>query len=190
MRWCASFGGGRRGCVSGDCFQGSYRGGWVNEVSDTGRALRDVMSRFATGVTVVAAVDREGSPFGLTVSSFTSVSLEPPLILVCIDHGAASHDPLMAASHFTVNILGAAQSAVADRFATEPSQGRFDDVSWSQSALGTPLVDGSRAWLECSRHEIYDGGDHSILLGRVEAAGSQGGPALLFHQGRYGSSGE
>jgi len=184
MRWCAS-----REVAAAVVSQGLYPGGWVNEESDTGRALRDVMSRFPTGVTVVAAVDGEQAPFGLTVSSFTSVSLDPPLILVCVDHAAASHDRLMAASHFAVSILGSDQSAVADRFATEPSQGRFDDVPWRESSLGAPLVDGASAWLECSRHEIYGGGDHSILLGRVESVGSQDGPALLFHRGRYGSAG-
>lgn len=168
----------------------SYQGGWVNEEADTGRGLRDVMGCFPTGVTIVTAVDQRGEPFGMTVSSFTSVSLEPPLILVCIDRRAASHDPLMAASHFAVNILGSGQSAVCDRFAAEPSQGRFDDVPWRRSPMGAPLIDGAGAWLECSRFEIYAGGDHSILLGRVESAESVDVPVLLFHRGRYGSAGQ
>jgi len=164
-------------------------GGWVNEETDTGRGLRDVMSQFPTGVTVVAAMDSEGRPFGLTVNSFTSVSLDPPLILVCIDRGAASHDPLMAASHFTVNVLASGQSDVADRFATEPARARFEDVPWHESALGAPLVERAAAWLECSRHEVHEGGDHSILVGRVESADSREGPVLLFHRGQYGSTG-
>jgi len=161
----------------------------VNEEVDTGRGLRDVMGCFPTGVTVVTAVDARGEPFGLTVSSFTSVSLDPPLILVCIDRRAASHDALMAASHFAVNILESGQSAVSDRFAAEPSDGRFDDLAWHHSAIGSPLLDGAGAWLECSRYEIFAGGDHSILLGRVESAESVDRPVLLFHRGRYGSAG-
>lgn len=147
------------------------------------------MGRFPTGVTVVAAVDAEGTPFGLTVNSFTSVSLEPPLVLVCIDDGAASHRPLVAATHFAVNVLASDQAAVADRFASEPSRGRFDTVGWHGAAFGSPVLDGVVAWLECSRHEVIDAGDHSILLGRVESVGGEDRPALLFHRGRYGSAG-
>ena len=164
-------------------------GGWVNEETDTGRRLRDVMSRFPTGVTVVAAVGPEGRPFGLTVNSFTSVSLDPPLVLVCIDREAASHDPLMASSHFAVNVLASEQPDVADRFAGEPARSRFDDVSWQASALGAPLVEGAAAWLECSRHEVYEVGDHSILVGKVESTGAREGASLLYHRGRYGSAG-
>lgn len=162
----------------------------MNEEADSGRGLRDVMSRFPTGVTVVAAMDPAGSPFGLTVNAFTSVSLDPPLVLVCIDRGAASHDPLMVAPHFAVSVLAAEQSQVAERFAREPGQGRFDDVAWHRSTAGAPLVDGAGAWLECARHEIYDGGDHSILVGKVLSAGSLDTPMLLFHRGALGSTGE
>jgi len=148
------------------------------------------MSRFPTGVTVVAAVDGKGMPFGLTVNSFTSVSLDPPLVLVCIDEGAASHDPLMAASHFTVNVLASGQSDVADRFAADPAHTRFDDVPWYESALGTPIIEGAAAWVECSRLEVHRAGDHSILIGRVESSQGGHGSVLLFHQGRYGRVGE
>ena len=161
----------------------------MSEETDIGRRLRDVMSRFPTGVTVVAAMGPEGRPFGLTVNSFTSVSLNPPLVLVCIDREAASHDPLMASSHYAVNVLASEQSEVADRFAVEPARSRFDDTSWRVSALGAPLVEGAAAWLECARHKVYEVGDHSILVGRVESSGVGEGAALLFHRGRYGSTG-
>ena len=161
----------------------------MNEETDIGRRLRDVMGRFPTGVTVVAAVGPESRPFGLTVNSFTSVSLDPPLILVCIDREAASHDALMASSHFAVNVLASEQSHVADRFAVEPARSRFDEISWHASALGAPLIEGAAAWLECSRHEVYEVGDHSILVGKVESTGAREGAVLLFHRGRYGSAG-
>jgi flavin reductase (DIM6/NTAB) family NADH-FMN oxidoreductase RutF len=148
------------------------------------------MSRFPTGVTVVAAMGPQGLPFGLTVNSFTSVSLDPPLVLVCIDRGAASHDPLMDAPHFTVNVLASGQSDVASRFASEPTQGRFDAVVWHESTHGAPLVEGASAWLECSLHAMHEAGDHTILVGRVQSADAREGSALVFHRGRYGSTGE
>lgn len=146
------------------------------------------MGRFPTGVTVVAALDPAGAALGLTVNAFTSVSLDPPLVLVCIDRRASSHDPLMSASHFTVNILGADQADVATRFASEPSQGRFDDVAWRPGRTGAPLLEGVTAWLECSRYQVLDGGDHSILVGRVEGVGDQPGPSLVFHRGSFEST--
>jgi flavin reductase (DIM6/NTAB) family NADH-FMN oxidoreductase RutF len=161
----------------------------VNEETHVGRRLRDIMGRFPTGVTVVASLDAQGAAFGLTVNSFTSVSLDPPLVLVCIDGGAASYRSLMVAQHFAVSVLASDQAGVADRFASGPSEGRFEDVRWHGAGYGSPVLDGAVAWLECSRHEVFAAGDHSILLGRVESVGGEDRPALLFHRGRYGSAG-
>jgi flavin reductase (DIM6/NTAB) family NADH-FMN oxidoreductase RutF len=143
------------------------------------------MGCFPTGVTVVAARDADGTPFGLTVSSLTSVSLDPPLILVCVDRRASSHDRLVSASSFTVSVLSDQQVGVAERFASEPSEGRFDDVSWREVASGDPVVEGTTAWLSCARESVYGGGDHSIVLGRVEAAGESGTDALAFYRGSF-----
>lgn len=147
--------------------------------------MRHIMRCFPTGVTVVAARDTEGIPFGLTVNSLTSVSLDPPLILVCIDRGASSHDPLVSASSFAVSVLSDEQATVAKRFASEPSVGRFEDVGWRTVASGDPVVDGASAWLSCTRESVYGAGDHSIVLGRVEAAGDSGADALAFYRGSF-----
>ena len=150
--------------------------------------LRQVMAGFPTGVTVVASSDEQGNPYGLTVNSFTSVSLDPPLVLVCIGQSSASHDRLVSGPGFAVSLLAADQGSVATRFASEPSEGRFDDVAWRPSPRGAPVLDGCVAWLDCDLEEVLQGGDHSILLGRVSATRMEDGPALLFHRGRLGST--
>ncbi|KPJ84161.1 MAG: hypothetical protein AMS19_01650 [Gemmatimonas sp. SG8_23] len=151
---------------------------------DDSPTLREVMSSYPTGVTIVAGCDEDGQPYGLTVNSFTSVSLEPPLVLVCIGHTSTSHDRLVAASHFAVNVLSSGQSDLAMRFASEPSEGRFDDVSWRASEYGVPILEETTAWLECRMHAVLDGGDHSIVVGHVLRASAGDRPALLFHRGR------
>ena len=156
----------------------------VREEADA--SLREVMSTYPTGVTVVAAIGPDGEPYGLTVNSFTSLSLEPPLVLVCIGHTSTSHARLVAAPAFTVNILSADQDEVALRFAREPSDGRFDDLEWRPAASGAPVLGGVTAWLECSAYEVLGGGDHSIVVGRVERSAVSERPALLFHRGRMG----
>lgn len=158
----------------------------VNREADA--SLREVMAAYPTGVTVVAGVDADGSPYGLTVNSFTSVSLDPPLILVCIGHTTTSHARLVTAPAFTVNVLSASQLEVAERFAVEPSEGRFDDIGWVPAASGAPIIEGSAAWLECSSHEVLRGGDHSIVVGRVERSSVTERRALMFHRGRLGST--
>ncbi|MDX1493894.1 MAG: flavin reductase family protein [Longimicrobiales bacterium] len=152
-------------------------------------SLREVMSVYPTGVTVVASSDADGSPYGLTVNSFTSVSLDPPLVLVCIGHTSTSHARLVTAPAFTVNVLAADQEEVAQRFASEPSEGRFQELEWEPAASGAPILAGAAAWLECSRYEVLGGGDHSIVLGRVERSSVTERPALLFHRGRLGPTG-
>ena len=153
----------------------------------TDPSLREVMACHPTGVTVVAVCDRAGEPYGLTVSSFTSVSLDPPLVLVCIGHESSSHDRLVEANSFAVNVLSAGQAAVAARFASGPSTGRFDDLDWAPSPSGDPILAETGAWLDCSLDEVLTAGDHSILLGRVESSGLSDQPALVFHRGRMAS---
>jgi flavin reductase (DIM6/NTAB) family NADH-FMN oxidoreductase RutF len=159
------------------------------DVQEDGAAsLREVMGSYPTGVTIVAACDADGDPYGLTVNSFTSVSLDPPLVLVCIGLSSTSHDRFLAASGFCVNILAADQGGLAGRFAKEPSEGRFDEVTWAPGESGSPIIEGSLAWLDCVVHEVFRGGDHSILVGRVVASGLMDGDALIFHRGRLTSS--
>ena len=146
------------------------------------------MACFPTGVTVVAARDEAGVPIGLTVNSFTSVSLDPPLVLVCIGHGSTSHDSIVRARGFTISVLSTGQADVAKRFATRPSEGRFEDVEWREAPSGHPVIEGAAAWLDCAIHEVIPAGDHSILLARTVACGSGEEPALVFHRGVLSST--
>jgi flavin reductase (DIM6/NTAB) family NADH-FMN oxidoreductase RutF len=141
------------------------------------------MASFPTGVTVVATRSDGGDPVGITVNSFTSVSLEPPLVLVCIGHGSSFHDPIVSAEGFSISILSAGQAEVAHRFARRPLEGRFDDVDWTEAPSGNPLISGASAWLDCSVCEVITAGDHSILLGLSEACGWEDEPPLVFHRG-------
>ncbi len=150
-------------------------------------SLREVMATFPTGVTIVAACAESGQPYGMTVNAFTSVSLDPPLILVCIGHSSTWHDRLVSASSFAVSILAADQGDTALRFASEPSAGRFEAVEWSPSRAGDPVLAGCAGWLDCSVVEVLRGGDHSILLGEVGMLGASDRPALVFHRGRLGA---
>jgi flavin reductase (DIM6/NTAB) family NADH-FMN oxidoreductase RutF len=148
--------------------------------------FREVMRRFPTGVAVVSARVGGSSVCGITVNSFTAVSLEPPLILVCIHREAASHDDLVAAETFAVSVLAEDQADIARRFAAEPAGTRFEQVAWHETSLGSPVLDGAAAWLECASNGVMPGGDHSIVLGQVIASGSSDRGALLFFRGDYG----
>jgi flavin reductase (DIM6/NTAB) family NADH-FMN oxidoreductase RutF len=145
--------------------------------------FRRVMGHFATGVTVVATRDREGEPLGLTVNAFTSVSLEPPLVLVCLHVDADAHDPVLEAGHFGVSILTSDQEELAFRFAQAESDTRFRGVEYEDGPLGSPLLRGSLGWLECRVEEVFPGGDHSIVVGEVVACEPREGDPLAFFRG-------
>ena len=151
--------------------------------------LRDVMSQFATGITVVTAGGERGH--GMTANAFTSVSLDPPLVLTCVARNARIHEAILTARSFGVSVLGADQEDVARYFADRrrpagPAQ--FDMVDCEPGPqTGAPLMSGSLAWMECELHQVYHGGDHSIFLGKVLSAGrsSSGQHPLLFFAGGF-----
>ena len=149
------------------------------------RTLRDALGCFATGVTVVTCVDESGAPAGLTVNSFTSVSLDPPLLLVCLAQQAASSAALVAASHFAVNVLQTGQQPASIRFSTR-DQDRFGTTPWSTGEAGAPILKDSMGVFECERYAVHDGGDHHILIGQVVKAtfDAQLDP-LLYFRGSY-----
>ena len=149
------------------------------------RTLRDALGCFATGVTVVTCVDAERQPAGLTVNSFTSVSLDPPLLLVCLAKRAASAGALITASHFAVNVLQTGQQPASIRFSTR-DQDRFGATSWSTGEAGAPILKDSMGVFECERFAVHDGGDHHILIGQVVKAtfDAQLDP-LLYFRGSY-----
>lgn len=149
------------------------------------RTLRDALGCFATGVTVVTCLDSGGRPVGLTANSFTSVSLEPPLLLVCVAKLAASAPALTEAANFAVNVLQTGQQPASIRFSTR-DEDRFGTTPWSCGEGGAPILKDSLGVFECERFAVYDGGDHHILVGRVVKASFDAGlDPLLYFRGRY-----
>jgi flavin reductase (DIM6/NTAB) family NADH-FMN oxidoreductase RutF len=145
--------------------------------------FRIVMGHFATGITVVASRDAQGEPVGLTVNAFTSVSLDPPLVLVCIHKKAEGHDAVLAAGHFGVSILAEDQGDIAMVFSQEDPLSRFEGVETWDGPLGSPILQGALAWIDCHIEEVFPGGDHSILLGRVQGCEASDGDPVLFFRG-------
>jgi len=139
------------------------------------------MGHFATGVTGVTARNSEDRPVGLTVSAFTSVSLNPPLVLVCVHREAESHDALLEVGFFGVNVLSRDQEALALTFSKGEASDRFQGLETLDAPMGSPLLPGSAAWLECRIHQLHDGGDHSIIVGEVLECEALGGDPLIFH---------
>ena len=147
--------------------------------------FRDVMGHFATGVTVVAARRPDGAPCGLTVNAVASVSLEPLLILVCLDRQAASHDWVADGRAFAVSVLASSEEAVARRFSGGQREERFLDLAHRIEATGSPVLEGALAWLDCLIRDVHAAGDHSIVVGEVVACGASGGDPLIFYRGEY-----
>lgn len=151
------------------------------------RQLRDAFGCFATGVTVVTTLGDDGAPVGLTANSFTSLSLDPPLVLFCLDRRSTSLATFEKAERFAVNVLHAGQEAVSARFSRrEPD--RFAATAWRPGRTGAPLLQDASAYFECRREAVLDGGDHRIFIGRVEAISCESSyDPLVFFQGRYRS---
>jgi flavin reductase (DIM6/NTAB) family NADH-FMN oxidoreductase RutF len=149
--------------------------------------FRQTLGNFATGITIITCLGPKG-PVGITVNSFTSVSLEPPLILFCLGKSSKSYAAVSTAQYFNVNILSEEQESLSRHFSGAQA------ADWSEITClkgpddKPPLLAGCLAWLQCRRESVYQGGDHDILLGRVEALGQRRGakPLLYFH-GRYRS---
>lgn len=153
--------------------------------------FKRVLSHWASGVTVMTTRDGQGRPVGLTASAFASVSLSPPLILVCVAQSAQSLPALQASAGFAVNILAQGQEAISNRFASSVGSAheKFDGIAHKPGSLGYPLLNGALAHLECATVHAYAGGDHTIFVGQVEAgeiAGETTAEALLYYRGRYG----
>lgn len=146
--------------------------------------FRAVLGRFASGITVITASAADGTPHGMTVSAFSSLSLEPPLILACIANNATMAPLLNTSPGFTVNVLEAQQEALSRRFAG-PFDDRFAGVGYRMGDLGHPVLDDVLAWLECRLVARHPAGDHTILIGQVEHAGVRDGRPLLYYRGGY-----
>lgn len=148
------------------------------------KQLRDAFGAFMTGVTVVTTFDPLDQPQGFTANSFSSVSLDPPLLLVSIDKRSANFDNFVQSSYFAINILAEQQKDVSDIFARKMSD-RFSQVAWHTGTAGTPLLGGSAAWFECAMHQVVDAGDHAILIGEVKQFAANAQPGLGYYRGGY-----
>lgn len=146
--------------------------------------FRTALSRFASGVTVVTTKDALGKLYGITVSAFCSVSLEPPLVLVCIETVTGSHRALSESGIFVVNFLDRSQEVLSEKFAS-PSDDKFEDVDMSLNIDGIPVLSGCLANLECRVWQAYAGGDHTIFVGEVENLTVGDGDPLLYFRSDY-----
>ncbi len=152
-------------------------------VSENTRLLRDAFGRFATGVTVVTTGSEDG-PVGITANSFSSVSLEPPLVLWMPDKGSRRFRYFEAAEHYAIHVLSHEQAEICSGFARNAQA--FDQLTYRTDANGVPLIENCLARFECRRHAAYEGGDHLIVLGEVVQAEMRSGDALTFFAGKLG----
>jgi flavin reductase (DIM6/NTAB) family NADH-FMN oxidoreductase RutF len=150
----------------------------------TAEEFRRACGRFATGVAVATVLDERGAPHGLTVSSFTSVSLQPPLILICLGHEVTMIAAFRAAKHFGINVLRDDQRNLSDRFARKGFD-RFDGLPWQRGETGVPLLPGALAHMECSVEQRISSGDHDIFVGRMVRAVVEDGKPLIYFASGY-----
>lgn len=148
------------------------------------RALRSLLGQFATGVTVITTRGANGRNVGMTANSFSSVSLEPPLVLWSISRSAPSLADFLAASHFAINVLAADQHGLSGHFARGAAD-KFADIAYQTGAGGVPMLEGVIASLVCRNLTQYEGGDHLIFIGQIEEYTNSGGEPLIFHAGQY-----
>jgi len=148
------------------------------------RELRNVFGAFATGVTIITTNDINGKPFGLTANSYTSLSLDPPLILVCVDRKVDCYACFEQSKVFAVNFLHEDQEHLSTRFATKGIE-KFEGIPVRQGSVGVLLLEGAIGYIECKLVSGYEGGDHTIYVGEVQAASASGERPLLFFKGKY-----
>jgi 3-hydroxy-9,10-secoandrosta-1,3,5(10)-triene-9,17-dione monooxygenase reductase component len=149
--------------------------------------FRTVLGHYPTGVCVVTAIALDGRPIGMAVGSFTSVSLDPPLVAFFPDRRSSTWQQIQQAGRFCVNVLGDHQEAISRRFAA-PAADKFAGLSHCTSTLGLPILDGVVAWIDCALHAVHEAGDHHIVIGAVAALSTteRATDPLLFHRGGYG----
>ena len=153
-------------------------------ISENPRALRDAFGAFLTGITVVTTRDSNNNPLGFTANSFSSVSLDPPLLLISLAKTSSNYKAFTTACGFAVNILAENQKDISQIFAM-PAEDRFAAVKWVSGPQGSPVLDEVAAWFDCSMHQIVDAGDHAILIGKVEAFKNGFANGLGYVRGAY-----
>jgi len=148
------------------------------------REFRRILGKFSSGITIATVLDADGACHGMTANSFTSVSLTPPLVLICVDHRARIREHFRIGAHFGINILSASQKSLSDRFAGS-GYDRFEGIAWHAGETGVPLLPDVLATLECARVDVVTAGDHDIVIGEVLHAGCREGEPLVFYGGQY-----
>ena len=151
---------------------------------DKTRNLRQALGSFPTGVTVVSCLDKNKNPLGFTANSFTSVSLDPQLISICIDKESFNIDSFSITKHFAVSVLSEDQQSISTTFAT-PNEDRFQNVEWRTEDTGTPIIENAVAWFDCNTRQVIDAGDHLILIGEIIAFDSSPKTPLMYLRGNY-----
>lgn len=146
-------------------------------------AQRRIMGHFATGVTVVTT-RRQGEIYGMTANAVTSLSLQPPLVLVAVDKTATMHSVLMASRYFALNILSETQEHLSRRFASRGPK-EVDDLTWITAASDAPILADALAWVDCRLADVLPGGDHDIFLGEILAGDCRDGLPLVYFCGKY-----
>jgi flavin reductase (DIM6/NTAB) family NADH-FMN oxidoreductase RutF len=148
------------------------------------KTFRQALGAFPTGVTIVSTLQADGQPRGFTANSFTSVSLDPPLVLVCIGKTASSYPVFSVAPHFSVSVLAENQKDVSSLFASK-SPDKFSSTNWHHGPAGSPVIQGAAAWFDCRQHQLVDAGDHIILIGEVVGFNHSPASPLGYCRGAY-----
>lgn len=148
------------------------------------RTFRDIVGNFCTGVTIITTMNEDLQPIGFTANSFSSLSLNPKLVLFSIDKNASTYKGFMNAHHFAVNILSNNQIDLSKQF-SKRGINRFEGVNFSKDVTGSPILNDSLAYLDCKITNFYEGGDHTIVIGEVLSAEAIEGKPLVFFQGKY-----
>jgi flavin reductase (DIM6/NTAB) family NADH-FMN oxidoreductase RutF len=148
--------------------------------------FRRILGHWASGVGIVTTTMSDGRPCGLTASSFASLSLDPFLVLVCVEKNADTHDCIRAAGAFAVSILAQDAERIARRFAAWEVDRKFDGLAYHPEVTGSPVLDEAIGWVDCRVHAEYEGGDHTIFVGEVVAGNAIEGSPLLYYRGGYG----
>jgi flavin reductase (DIM6/NTAB) family NADH-FMN oxidoreductase RutF len=157
------------------------------DIATDAATFRRILGHYPTGVCAITAMQADGVPAAMIVGSFTSVSLDPPLVAFFPDKGSASWSKLEACGGFCVNVLADDQDLLCRTLASKAPD-KFDGVPYHLSARGAPILDGALAWIDCSLHAVHEAGDHHIAIGRVHALDiHHPGTPLLFHKGGYGT---
>ncbi len=148
--------------------------------------FRRILGHWSTGVAIVTARAADGGLCGLTANAFTSLSLHPPLVLVCVEHGSATHACIRAAAAFAISVLAEDDETAARRFAADADGGdKFAGIAWHEAVTGSPVLADALAWVDCRLTAEHPGGDHTIFIGEVVAGDAVDGEPLLYYRGGY-----